>query len=285
MTESSNAPTGPGGPATWPVSAGPAPDTPSGVDQTTDEAESPPVGSAQEKAAQVGQTAKDSGGQVAQTAAEQVKTVAAEAGRQTRDLLGEARGQLTEQAGSQQQKAVSGLRGLVDELQSMAEKGGQTGPATELAQQASDRVRRAADWLEQRQPGDLLDELRRWARSRPGAFLAGAALAGVLAGRLTRGVVAASSSDAEPATSDRQLTGSQPSQPTQPYWPAQTPESGAGYPTAPPAAPFASSAVDALAGQPAPWPATGTSGGGYPPAPGVDPGADEPGWSPPGPRE
>ncbi|HKC26518.1 MAG TPA: hypothetical protein VKB75_00770, partial [Jatrophihabitans sp.] len=44
-------------------------------------------------------------------------------------------------------------------------------------------------------PGDLVDELRRFARRRPGAFLMGALAAGVVAGRLGRGVVAAHTED------------------------------------------------------------------------------------------
>lgn len=149
--------------------------------------------SAQEKATQVAQAAKDSGTEVAQAAAEQAKTVTAEAGNQARDLVQEARGQLREQAGAQQQNAVTGLRALVEELQAMAHNSGQSGPASQVADQLADRSRQAADWLEQREPGELLEEFRRLGRRRPGAFLAGAALAGVLAGRLTRGVTAASS--------------------------------------------------------------------------------------------
>jgi gas vesicle protein len=154
---------------------------------------------AKESGSQVAQTAKESGSQVAQTAVEQVKTVAGEAQQQTRNLLGEAQGQVREQAKTQQDKARDGLRSLGDELRSMASNGGQSGPATDLAHQASQRVHSAADWLEQREPGDLLAEVRRFAQRRPGAFLVGALLAGVAAGRLTRGVIAASSdkSDAE----------------------------------------------------------------------------------------
>jgi hypothetical protein len=61
--------------------------------------------------------------------------------------------------------------------------------------QAGARAHGAADWLEQRQPGDLVDEARSFARQRPGTFLIGAAVVGVLAGRLTRGAVAAHSED------------------------------------------------------------------------------------------
>jgi hypothetical protein len=159
---------------------------------------------AKDSGAQVAQTAKESGSQVAQTAVEQVKTVAAEAQQQTRNLLGEAQGQVREQAKTQQQKARDGLRSLGDELRSMASNSGQSGPATDLAHQASQRAHAAADWLEQREPGDLLVEVRRFAQRRPAAFLAGALLAGVLAGRMTRGVIAAShdesSSDEEPVS-------------------------------------------------------------------------------------
>ena len=48
-----------------------------------------------------------------------------------------------------------------------------------------------ADRLQNREPAELLDEVRSFARRKPGLFLLGAAAAGVLAGRLTSGVRAA----------------------------------------------------------------------------------------------
>lgn len=146
--------------------------------------------SAQEKATHVASTAKESGAQTAQTAAGEAQHVAAETKEQARDLAQEAMSQLREQAGAQQEKVVSGLRELVEELRAMADGGGKNGLATEAAHQGADRAKQAADWLEHHEPGDLLDEVRRFGRRRPGAFLAGAALAGVLAGRLTRGMTA-----------------------------------------------------------------------------------------------
>jgi len=77
--------------------------------------------------------------------------------------------------------------------------GRSVGHGHELARQASDRARQAASWLEARQPGDLIEELNRFGRRRPGMFLAGAAIAGVVAGRLTRGIAAASSGEATSA--------------------------------------------------------------------------------------
>ncbi len=157
------------------------------------------TGVARDEASSIGHSVREAGEQVAETATEQAKQVVSETRRQARDLLGEARGQAREQALAQQHKAAQQLRTLADELYEMAAKGGQSGMAAEFAQQASERIHGAASWLEKREPGDLLDEVRDFARRRPGAFLLGAAVAGVVAGRLTRGVAAAAGSDEQPA--------------------------------------------------------------------------------------
>jgi hypothetical protein len=86
----------------------------------------------------------------------------------------------------------------------MAQQGGQSGPATDLAHQAADKVTDLAAWLEHRDPGSLLEEVRTYARRKPGTFLLGAAAAGVLAGRLTRGAVQVSKEGAD-ASGDGQL--------------------------------------------------------------------------------
>jgi hypothetical protein len=144
------------------------------------------VQAAREQTSTVGQSAAQAGGKVAQTVAGQGREVAAESGRQARNLLDEASSQLKEQADAQQKRAAHSLRALGDELQSMSTREAEQGPATDLVRRASGTVRQAADWLEQREPGTVVNEVREFARRRPGVFLAGAALAGVLAGRLTR---------------------------------------------------------------------------------------------------
>ncbi len=144
---------------------------------------------AREQATEVGRTAGAAGQRVAGTAAEQAGQVGQEARRQARDLLGQARGQVTEQARNGQQQASDGLRSLSRELHEMADGGQHQGPASDLAKQAADKLGDLAEWLGAREPGDLVQEVRALARRRPGAFLLGAAAAGVLAGRLTRGAV------------------------------------------------------------------------------------------------
>jgi len=147
---------------------------------------------AKEQAGQVGQTAKEATTQVASTAADQAKNVAGETKRQAQDLLNQATSQVQEQAGSQKDKASGSLRSVADELRGLAQgQGSQNEMITGLTQQFADKAQEIADWLEQRNPSELLDEARDLARRKPGTFLLGAALAGILAGRMTKGVIAA----------------------------------------------------------------------------------------------
>lgn len=81
----------------------------------------------------------------------------------------------------------------------MSSQGERPGVATDLVRGASGTVHQAADWLEQREPGTVVNELRDYARRHPGMFLAGAAVAGVLAGRLTRNLGGSSGYGGGPA--------------------------------------------------------------------------------------
>lgn len=173
---------------------------------------------AKEQAGPVGQTAAQAGGQVAQTTKEQAANVVGEAKQQARDLVGEARTQVGDQAGQQKGRAVEGIRSLAGELDDMAQQGGQSGLATEVAKQVASRAHGLADHLDRHEPAELLDQVRAYARRRPVAFLAGAAVLGVLAGRMTRNL--ASSDDDGPAALP---TGSGPQ--------AQALTSGTGYGT------------------------------------------------------
>ncbi|WP_375501754.1 hypothetical protein [uncultured Jatrophihabitans sp.] len=146
--------------------------------------------SVKDKAAESTQAGKEAASDLASTASEQVQNVAGEAQKQARDLVGEARGQVRSQVGDQHRNAVTNLRSLGDELNSMSENG-QGGVATDLVTRAAGQAHGVADWLDGREPEDILEEVRRFARRRPGAFLLGALAAGIVAGRLGRGTVAA----------------------------------------------------------------------------------------------
>ncbi len=145
---------------------------------------------AKEQAAAVGQETKQAGAQVAGTAKDEAKNVASEAKSQAQQLLQQTRSEAQDQATEQQDRLAKGLRALGDELEQMASSSQQSGLATDLARQGSSRIREVAGWLEDRQPGDVLSEVRQFARRKPGMFLAVAAGAGLLGGRLTRGIAA-----------------------------------------------------------------------------------------------
>lgn len=156
-------------------------------------AEEPATGSsttqvAKDQAANVAGSAGSAGQHVAGVARDEAGNVAAEAKGQAKNVLGQARTELTQQATDQQQRVAGGLRSLGTELGSMADGSQESGLASDLARQASAKAHEVAEWLEDRDPSSLLGEVKTFARQRPGTFLALALVAGVAAGRLTRGL-------------------------------------------------------------------------------------------------
>jgi hypothetical protein len=211
---------------------------------------------AKDQAAEVAGTARDAGKHVAGVAGEQAGQVASEATQQVKQLIHQTRGELTEQAANQQQRVASGLRSLSKELSAMARGSEQSGMATDLVHQASERTNSAASWLEQREPGHVLDEVTRFARQRPGAFLALAAGAGLLVGRLGRGLKAASDDDSHDGTTPQAPGNTQG---------GDTSRQGYASAPLPPAPPYP------------PTPGYG-GGGAYDPAPGYQPPAGRPNY-------
>jgi len=143
---------------------------------------------ATEKATDVARSAGEAGNDLAGTAADQGRRVAEAAREEARGLYGQLRGQLSDQAHNQQKKAAERLYGVRDDLNRMAGGSEQNGPAAHLVRRAAGRMDQVAQWL-QREPDELLDDVTSFARRRPGAFLAGAAVLGVLAGRLSKNIL------------------------------------------------------------------------------------------------
>jgi hypothetical protein len=172
--------------------------TPQTSGATESDSGSGTVDVAKGQAAEVTQGAKEAGQHVAGVAKEQAANVGAEAGFQAKVLLSQAGSEVSQQASQQQQRLAEGIRALSDELHKMTQPGEQaSGPATDLVKQGAQRGHDLASWLEQREPRELLDDVTAFARRRPGAFLLLAAGAGLLAGRLTGGLKAAASDQAD----------------------------------------------------------------------------------------
>ncbi|MGW5240715.1 hypothetical protein ACWEOW_17435 [Monashia sp. NPDC004114] len=194
-----------------------------------------------EEAASVAEDAKERGRDVAQTATYEAKDVAREAKTQLMQLLDQLRVEARTQASDQSRRAAQGLHSLGSELDQMATSSPSDGIANDLVRQAADRAASAARWFDSREPEQMLDEVRDFARRRPGTFLAGAAVLGIIGGRLTRGLAGGSSQSGQ----------------TRP-----TPGSTANQATAP-----AAGTSSALSANGTPDPTTGTTGMTSPTAP------------------
>ena len=165
-----------------------------GASGTADSGSDSPSDAAKQEAARLKDTTAGAASQVAGTAKEQAGQVAGTAKEQAGQLVSQTRDQLSEQAMSQRDRAIGGVRSLSEEMRAMADSG-QSGMGSQLVRQGADITEQIADFLEQREPAELVDELRSLARRRPGAFLLGAAIAGVAVGRLTRGAISARGDD------------------------------------------------------------------------------------------
>ncbi|WP_194409429.1 hypothetical protein [Microbacterium cremeum] len=127
---------------------------------------------------------------VADVAGDEAGHVAHEAERAARGFFDETRMQVTEQASTQQHRAAEALRTAGDELSEMAGAAPADGMAVGLVRGLGRQTRTAASWLEQREPADLVQEVRGFARRHTGAFLVAAVGLGIVAGRLTRALMA-----------------------------------------------------------------------------------------------
>ena len=148
------------------------------------------VDTAKGEAKQVAGTAVDAGKEVAATAKDEASNVVAEAKQQAASLFDTVRSEAGTQVGTQQQRIAEALHSLSNELGGMASSSQESGPLTDLAHQASSKGGEVARWLQDREPADVLEAVRSYARRRPVTFLALCGVAGIVAGRLTRSTVA-----------------------------------------------------------------------------------------------
>ncbi|GGS72048.1 hypothetical protein GCM10010156_33590 [Planobispora rosea] len=149
------------------------------------------------------QQAKSAAGEVAQTAKEQTRVVAGEARNQARRVVGQLRDRVGEQTQHQSRRAAQGIRQWADDLSSMKEAVKPDSPVHGAVQQIADSGRRAADYLEENGLAGVVDEVQNFARRRPGLFLAGAVVAGFLAGRVAKATAGVTSEETTSGTVSR----------------------------------------------------------------------------------
>lgn len=140
-----------------------------------------------EDTADVAGTVKQGVSDVAQEAGEQAREVAGKAKDQARDFVDQASSEVRTRANEQAERAAAGLEQLASRVQALvAGRPEDAGPLRDYAVEAGQRAQRAAEQLRARGADGVLDDMRSFARRRPGAFLAGAAVAGFMVGRLVK---------------------------------------------------------------------------------------------------
>ena len=150
----------------------------------------------------------------ASVASDEAKQVAADVRDQARGLLDETKNQVQDQSRTQRDRLVDTLRTFGDDLDGMAQD--RDGLASGAAREVAQRVRTISERLDGREPTELLDDLRSFARRRPGMFLAGALVSGVVVGRLLRGGRDAARADTVGADDDIATTQPRPVVPASP---------------------------------------------------------------------
>jgi hypothetical protein len=147
---------------------------------------------------------------VAGVAGQEAKHVARDVKEQARGLLAETTNQMEDQSRTQRDRLVETLRSFSDDLEEMTQQ--HQGLAADAAREVSQRARTVSQRLDGREPRELLDDLRSFARRRPVMFLAGAAISGVVVGRFLRGTrdAAEHRSDTSPGTIDVAQTQERP---------------------------------------------------------------------------
>ncbi|GGC81973.1 hypothetical protein GCM10011512_05910 [Tersicoccus solisilvae] len=194
---------------------------------------------AQQEAQQLKDTAAHAAKDVAGTARREAANVKDEAVGQAKSMVSSLKDEASSQASTQQQRLAEQSRNISDDLRRVAQgEKPESDLVNRVVSTVADRAERFTTQLENKEPADLLQDVRRFAARRPGTFLAIAAGVGLLAGRLTRGLKDAADDGA--GTNGADLRRSAPTAPRPPAPPV---------PPAPPtSAPVVTTPVDRVPG-------------------------------------
>jgi hypothetical protein len=140
-----------------------------------------------EESKELGRNALDTGGDLVDEARDQVGAVATELRHQTRQLVDDTRSQLRDQADGQRSQLATALAAFGGELRALIDgHPDQAGTAGRYVDQAGKVVDELAGQIRDRDFAGIVDDVQRFARRRPGVFLAAVAATGFVAGRLAR---------------------------------------------------------------------------------------------------
>jgi hypothetical protein len=132
--------------------------------------------------------AKDKASQLADQASEKAAPLVDQAKQQGGQLLDQARDQVTTRLASQKDRAAEGLGGVAQALRQTGQQmreGDQSG-MTQYVDQAAEQVERLSGYIQNKDLGEVVDDVERFARRQPGLFLGGAFVLGLLGARFLK---------------------------------------------------------------------------------------------------
>lgn len=139
--------------------------------------------------ATIAEETRSHGGELAHEAVGEVRTFVGAATDQARSLAGTARQQLAREADDATTRAADAMASTANDLTSLARgEGGADSPAADVVRQIGEKVDEAAARLRDGGYQGVVEDVSRWARNHPGAFLLAAAGAGFAIGRAFRTV-------------------------------------------------------------------------------------------------
>ncbi len=138
-------------------------------------------------AGDVAEHAKGKAGDVAGSAKSEARSVAQDAKNQAADVLGTARSELRNQAADQAKTLSSTLGDIGRQLGDMADNSNEPeAQVAQLTRSAADTLTQRAERIDREGIDGVVDDVKRFARNRPGAFLLGSVAAGFAIGRLAK---------------------------------------------------------------------------------------------------
>jgi hypothetical protein len=136
---------------------------------------------------ELGRDAREAGADLVDGARDQVGAVATEIRDQARQVVDDTRSRLQSQADSQRSQLAEALGAFGGELRALVDgRPDEAGTAGRYVEQVGGAVGELATQIRERDFAGIVDDVQRFARRRPGVFLAAVAATGFVAGRLAR---------------------------------------------------------------------------------------------------
>lgn len=129
---------------------------------------------------------KEEGRQLKDEARSKGEKVGRQAKEEMGNVVGDARSKARDRVDDQTHRAAGALRGMADQLNSMADSANEQGVMVDMAQSGAERIRSFANHIDDGGIDGMVNDVENFARRRPGVFIAAGMGLGMALGRVLR---------------------------------------------------------------------------------------------------